>query len=136
VATPTVVTFGGITMTGPFSATDNYVYFALTITDSGITEVVERWRYIGHNGSNLKLMGTGPRFGQIIGWIDAASAAHQKTAEEALTALVTAKTIGSITFITGPEVTNGMFNGVTFPSRWGHDSRFCTDFIIAWEKLG
>lgn len=135
-ATPTIVTFSTITMTGPFTSTDNSNYFAISTPESGLAQVLERWRYIGQNGAALKWMGLGPRSGQILGWIDASAAANQKTAEEALTTLVTNKTVATITFLTGPEVTHGVFVGVSFPRRWGHGARFCTDFVVNWEKQG
>jgi len=118
----------------PENLTGDKYYFALSTSDSGRSQVYDRWRYLGQDGVNLKKMGLGGRVGSVVGWVDASSSALMSGARDVLTALVTDAVPKDITFADGPVV-HGVVTAVSFPRIWGHNGRFCQDFILTWEEL-
>lgn len=131
-----VVSFGSIDCTIPVSgSTDAYNYFALSTPDSGSSQVYDRWRYLGHDGVQLKRMGMGGRAGTIIGWIDADSVGNLNTAELAIIQKVTDAIPETFTFAGGGGPTvNAVLTSYSFPRLWQHDGRICRDFVLSWEE--
>jgi len=133
--TPTVATYGGITFVGPFTSANATDYFATSFTDSGATQVLDRWRYVAQHGQRIKRMGLGMRTGAIVGWVDASTAANLQTGKTALDALVASCSPGNLV-LAGNTVSDVVITAVTYEATWSHDTRFAVNFMITWERVG
>lgn len=131
----TVAQFGeSILFVTPIVNTSDYLFFALATSDSGATQIFDRWHYIGQDGVNMKPMGLGARTGAIVGWIDASSSANLSAGQAELANLVQTALPDTITFAGGMSV-YAVATNVTFPRLWGNKTRICADFILTWEEV-
>lgn len=130
-----VVSFGSIACTIPVQdSVEPINYFALSTPDSGHTQVLDRWRYLGHDGVNFKKMGLGGRSGSIVGWIEADTIGNLNTAETQLKTKVIDCIPETFTFEDGVSI-NAILTGYGFPRLWRHGTRKCRDFILTWEEV-
>jgi len=130
-----VVTFGSVVCTIPVhTSVDAINYFAISTPDSGSTQVLDRWRYLGHDGVNLKKMGLGGRSGTIVGWIEADNVGNLNTAEALLKTKVSDCIPETFTFGDGVTI-NAALTGFSFPRLWTNNTRVCRDFVLSWEEV-
>lgn len=132
----TVFEHGALVLVTPVNNAEALNYFGMEVSYSPSEQNLQRWGWIGQHGMNLKKLGTGGKFGQVAGFLDAASSAELLTGTAYLELKAKDSTPETATF-SGESVASCLITKVEWAKFWnymaGGVERSCASFILYWE---